>query len=58
MKESVRCKFSEIELTNFNKTIEESKDNKFTCNHCKSSFTRNATLIYHNKNEGNKIFRN
>ena len=50
MKESARCKFSEIELTNFNKTIQESKDNKFTCNHCKSSFTRNATLIYHNKN--------
>ena len=50
MKESARCKFSEIELTNFNKTIEESKDNKFTCNHCKISFTRNATLIYHNKN--------
>lgn len=50
MKESARCKFSEIELTNFNKTIEESKDNKFTCNHCKSSFTRNATLVYHNKN--------
>lgn len=50
MKESARCKFSEIELNDFNKTIEESKDNKFTCNHCKSSFTRNATLIYHNKN--------
>jgi hypothetical protein len=54
MKESVRCKFSEKELINFNKTVDELKiitnNNNFTCNHCKSSFTRNATLVYHNKN--------
>ena len=54
MKESVRCKFSEKELIDFNKTVDELKTNtntnNFKCNHCNSSFTRNATLVYHNKN--------
>ena len=47
---SVRCKLNEIEIIDFYKTIKESKTNTFNCKHCKSSFTRNATLLYHNKN--------
>ena len=47
---SVRCKLNEIEITDFYKTIEESKTKTFNCKHCKSSFTRNTTLLYHNKN--------
>jgi hypothetical protein len=47
---SVRCKLNEIELIDFYKTIEESKTNTFNCKHCKSSFTRNSTLLFHNIN--------
>ena len=47
---SVRCKLNEIELIDFYKTIEESKTNTFNCKHCKSSFTRNSTLLFHNRN--------
>ena len=50
IKESARCKLTDIEITNFYKTVDELKTNIFKCNHCKSSFTRNATLLYHNKN--------
>ena len=50
IKYSVRCKLNDIEITDFYKTIDESKTNKFNCSHCKNSFTRNATLVYHNKN--------
>ena len=53
IKESVRCKLKAIEIKDYYKTVDESKiktTNKFNCNNCKSSFTRNATLLYHNKN--------
>ena len=47
---SVRCKLNDIEINDFYKTIEELKTKTFNCKHCKSSFSRNATLLYHNKN--------
>ena len=54
LKESVRCGINESEISNLYNAINEEKinnnrNNKCVCIHCNSSFTRNSSLLLHNK---------
>lgn len=54
LKESVRCGISDSEISNLYNAINEEKinnnrNNKCVCTHCNSSFTRNSSLLLHNK---------